>query len=34
VIEGIDKVVPNARVAVDVDADRFLQLYVSRIKGK
>ncbi len=34
VIEGIDKVVPNAKVAVDVDADRFLQLYVSRIKGK
>jgi inosine-uridine nucleoside N-ribohydrolase len=34
VIEGVDKVVPNAKVAVDVDADRFLQLYVSRIKGK
>ncbi len=34
VIEGLDKVVPNAKVAVDVDSDRFLQLYVSRIKGK
>ncbi len=34
VIEGIDKVVPNAKVCVDVDADRFLQLFVSRIKGK
>ncbi len=33
-IEGIDKVAPNARVCVDVDADRFLQLFVSRIKGK
>jgi inosine-uridine nucleoside N-ribohydrolase len=34
VIEGVDKVTPNAKVAVDVDSDRFLQLYVSRIKGK
>ena len=34
VIEGADKVLPNARVCVDVDADRFLQLFVSRIKGK
>lgn len=34
VIEGIDKVAPNAKVCVDVDADRFLQLFVSRIKGK
>jgi inosine-uridine nucleoside N-ribohydrolase len=34
VIEGVDKVAPNAKVAVDVDADHFLQLYVSRIKGK
>jgi len=33
-IEGIDKVAPNAKVCVDVDADRFLQLYVSRIRGK
>ncbi len=33
-IEGIDKIAPNARVCVDVDADRFLQLFVSRIKGK
>ena len=33
-IEGIDKVAPNVRVCVDVDADRFLQLFVSRIKGK
>jgi inosine-uridine nucleoside N-ribohydrolase len=33
-IEGIDKVAPNARVCVDVEADRFLQLFVSRIKGK
>jgi inosine-uridine nucleoside N-ribohydrolase len=34
VIEAVDKVTPNARVCVDVDADRFLQLFVSRIKGK
>jgi inosine-uridine nucleoside N-ribohydrolase len=34
VIEGVDKVQPNARVCEDVDADRFLQLFVSRIKGK
>jgi purine nucleosidase len=34
VIEGVDKVTPNAKVAVDVESDRFLQLYVSRIKGK
>jgi purine nucleosidase len=34
VIEGVDKVTPNARVCVDVEADRFLQLFVSRIKGK
>jgi inosine-uridine nucleoside N-ribohydrolase len=33
-IEGADKVVPNARVCTDVDADRFLQLFVSRIQGK
>jgi pyrimidine-specific ribonucleoside hydrolase len=34
VIEGLDKTTPNARVCVDVDADRFLQLFVSRIRGK
>src|ERR1700722_6570327 len=34
VIEGVDKVTPNAKVCVDVDADRFLQLLVSRIRGK
>jgi purine nucleosidase len=34
VIEGIDKVEPNAKVCVDVDADRFLELFVSRIRGK
>jgi purine nucleosidase len=33
-IEAVDKVTPNAKVCVDVDADRFLQLFVSRIKGK
>jgi inosine-uridine nucleoside N-ribohydrolase len=34
VIEGVDKVSPNAKVCVDLDADRFLQLFVSRIRGK
>jgi len=34
VIEGVDKVAPNAKVCVDVDANRFLQLFVSRIRGK
>jgi inosine-uridine nucleoside N-ribohydrolase len=34
VIEGLDKVVPNAKVCVEVDADRFLRLFVSRIQGK
>jgi inosine-uridine nucleoside N-ribohydrolase len=34
VIEGADKVEPNAKVCVDVDADRFLQMFVSRIRGK
>jgi inosine-uridine nucleoside N-ribohydrolase len=33
-IEGADKVVPNAKVCVDVDADRFLQLFSSRIRGR
>ena len=34
VIEGVDKVTPNAKVCVDVQADKFLQLFVSRIQGK
>ena len=34
VIEGVDKVTPNAKVCVDVEADRFLQLFVSRIRGR
>ena len=34
IIDGVDKVEPNAKVCVDVEADRFLQLFVSRIRGK
>jgi inosine-uridine nucleoside N-ribohydrolase len=34
IIEGVDKVTPNAKVCVDVDVDRFLELFVSRIRGK
>jgi purine nucleosidase len=34
VIEGVDKVSPNARVCTEVDAERFLKLFVSRIQNK
>jgi len=34
VIEGLDKVEPNAKVCTEVNANRFLELFVSRIKGK
>ena len=34
VIEGLDKVSLNAKVCTEVDADRFLELFVSRIQGK
>jgi inosine-uridine nucleoside N-ribohydrolase len=33
-IDGLTKLKPNARVCTASDADRFLQLFVSRIKGK
>lgn len=31
---GIDRVEPNAHVAVEVDADRFLELFVDRLAGR
>lgn len=34
VIEGVNQVKPNAKVCVNVDAARFLQMFVSRIQGK
>ena len=34
VIEGVDKVAPNAKVCTEIEADRFLEMFVSRIKGK
>ena len=34
VIEGLDPLKPNARVCLASDAQRFLQLFISRIKGK
>ena len=34
VIEGVDKVSPNVKVCTDVDAERFLKLFVSRIQNK
>jgi inosine-uridine nucleoside N-ribohydrolase len=33
-IDGLTKLKPNAKVCTASDADRFLQLFVSRIKGK
>jgi purine nucleosidase len=33
-IEGVIELKPNARVAVASDADRFVKLFISRIKGK
>ena len=33
-IEGVVELQPNAKVCVASDADRFLQLFVNRIKGK
>lgn len=33
-IEAVDPVTPNARVAVDVDANRFISMFLGRIAGK
>jgi inosine-uridine nucleoside N-ribohydrolase len=33
-IEGVIELKPNARVCVDSKADRFLQMFVNRVKGK
>jgi purine nucleosidase len=34
IIEGVDEVKANAKVCTDVEADRFLQMFVSRLQGK
>ena len=34
VMTGIDRVQPNAWVAVEVDADRFLSFFIDRLAGK
>jgi inosine-uridine nucleoside N-ribohydrolase len=34
VIEGLEQVSPNAKVCVEVQADRFLRMFVSRIQNK
>ena len=34
VFEGFDEVPPNAHVSVDIDSERFLQLFISRLSGK
>jgi hypothetical protein len=33
-IDQLAKVRPNTRVCVDVQPQRFLQMFVSRVKGK
>jgi len=34
IIEGLDKIEPNAKVCIEVQADKFLEMFVSRIQGK
>ena len=34
VIDGVDKVTPNVQVCTGVDAERFIQLFISRLEGK
>ena len=34
VIEGVDHVEPNVQVCTGVDAERFLQMLISRVRGK
>jgi purine nucleosidase len=34
IIEGIDKVEPNAKVCVAVQSEKFLQMFVARLQGK
>jgi purine nucleosidase len=34
VIEGLVKVKPNVAVCTDVDSERFIQLFISRVQGK
>lgn len=34
VIDGVDPIQPNTKVAVEVNANRFLELFLSRMKGK
>ena len=34
VIVGLEKVEPNTNVSIDVDAERFLELFLKRLRGK
>lgn len=34
VIEGIDKVEPNAKVCTEVNAEKFIEMFLTRIQGK
>jgi purine nucleosidase len=34
VVDGVENVTPNAKVATEVDSERFVQMFLSRIQGK
>ena len=34
IIESLDKVAPNAKVCIDVQSEKFLQMFVARLQGK
>jgi inosine-uridine nucleoside N-ribohydrolase len=34
VVDGIEKVVPNVKVATEVNSDKFIEMFISRIQGK
>ncbi len=34
VVDGMDKVTPNVKVATEVDSERFIAMFLSRIQGK
>jgi inosine-uridine nucleoside N-ribohydrolase len=34
IVEGLEEVRPNAKVCTEVNAEKFLGLFVSRIQGK
>jgi purine nucleosidase len=34
IIEGVDHVTPNVKVCISIDAERFKQMYITRLQGK